>query len=155
MLDNSETFDGEFLLPAMMMAYNSHVHRAIGESPFFPTYLHLPKLPFFNLDKPRPLYGESYVEDAFRTMTMSYNAARDNLKEAEKIREEYFNRKTEKQSFAVGDKVLVKFPKIPRGVNPNIFKKWRGGFIAMKKVGELNLVVCASPHSKPILVHVD
>ena len=25
----------------------------------------------------------------------------------------------------------------------------------MKKVGELNLVVCASPHSKPILVHVD
>ena len=88
-------------------------------------------------------------------MTLSYNAARDNLKEAEKIREEYFNRKTEKRSFAVGDKVLVKFPKIPRGVNPNFFNKCRGGFIVMKKSGELNLVVCASPHSKPILVHVD
>ena len=55
----------------------------------------------------------------------------------------------------MGDKVLVKFPKIPRGVNPNFFKKWRGGFIVKKKVGELNLVVRASPHSKPILVHVN
>ena len=86
---------------------------------------------------------------------MSDNTTRDNLREAEKIREEYFNRKTEKRSFAVGDKVLVKFPKIPRGVNPKFFKKWRGGFIVMKKVGELNLVVRGFPHSKPILVHVD
>ena len=78
MLDNSETLDWELLLPAMMMAYNSHVHRATGESPFLPTYLHSPKLPFFNLDKPRPLYGESYVEDAYRTKTLSYNAARNN-----------------------------------------------------------------------------
>ena len=108
MLDSSETLDWELLLPAMTMAYNSHVHRATGESPFLLTYFHLPKLPFFNLDKPRPLYGESYVENAYRTINLSYNAARNNLKEAEKIREEYFNRKSEKRSFAVGDRVLVK-----------------------------------------------
>ena len=38
MLDNSDTLDWELLLPAMMMAYNLHVHRATGESPFFLTY---------------------------------------------------------------------------------------------------------------------
>ena len=119
MLDNSETLDWELLLPAKMMAYNSHVHRATGESSFFLNYLHSPKLPFFNMAKPRPLYGESYVEDAHRTMTLSYNAARDNLKEAEKIREEYFNRKTEKRSFAVGDMKL----KSSQGCQPQIFQE--------------------------------
>ena len=101
MLDNSETLDWELLLPAMMKSYNKRVHCATGESPFFLNYLHSPKLPFFNLDKSRPLYGESYAKDAYWTMTLSYNAARDNLKEAEKIREEYFNQKTEQRSFAV------------------------------------------------------
>ena len=55
MLDNSETLHWELLLLAMMMAYFLHVYQATGESPFFLTYLHSPKLHFFNLDKPRPL----------------------------------------------------------------------------------------------------
>ena len=59
MLDNNTTLDWEEMLPAMMMSYNCHVHRATKESPFFLTYLHNPRLPYFNLDKPQPLYGQS------------------------------------------------------------------------------------------------
>ena len=66
-----------------------------------------------------------------------------------------FEKSVEKRNFCVGDKVLVKFPMVPKGVNPKFFKKWCGGFVVVKKVGNLNLLVCASPHSKPILVHVD
>ena len=51
--------------------------------------------------------------------------------------------------------MLFNFPMVPKGVNPKFLKKWRGGFVVVKKVGNLNLLVCASPHSKPILVHVD
>ena len=52
--------------------------------------------------------------------------------------------------------MLVKFSMVPKGVSPKFFKKWRGGFVVGKKVGgNLNLLVRASPHSKPILVHVD
>ena len=47
------------------------------------------------------------------------------------------------------------FPKVPRGVNPKFYKKWRGSYEVVKKVGNLNLLVRASLHSKPILVHVD
>ena len=51
--------------------------------------------------------------------------------------------------------MLVKFTVVPKGVNPKFFKQWRGGFVVVKKVGNLNLLVRASPHSKTILVHVD
>ena len=35
MLDNKTTLDWEEMLPAMMMAYNCHVHRATKEYSFF------------------------------------------------------------------------------------------------------------------------
>ena len=50
---------------------------------------------------------------------------------------------------------MVKFPMVPKGVNPKFFKKWRGNFTVVKRIVNLNLLVRASAHSKPILVHVD
>ena len=41
------------------------------------------------------------------------------MKLAEAARTEYFNRSVEERSFKLGDKVLVKFPMVPKGVNPN------------------------------------
>ena len=32
---------------------------------------------------------------------------------------------------------------------------WQGNFTVVKRIGNLNLLVRASTHSKPILVHVD
>ena len=40
-------------------------------------------------------------------------------------------------------------------MNPKFYKKWRGSYEVIKKVGNLNILVRASLHSKPILVHVD
>ena len=155
MLDNQSTLDWEEVLPAMMMLYNCHVHRAAGESPFFLTHLHSPRLPMFNLSRPTPLYSTDYVEHAFHNLEVSYKFARENLILAEDVRKAYFDKSIEKRDFCVGTKVLVKFPMVPKGVNPKFFKKWLGRLVAVKNVGNLNLLVCASPHSKPILVHVD
>ena len=44
---------------------------------------------------------------------------------------------------------------VPKGANPKFFKKWRGNFTVVKRIGNLNLLVRASPHSKPTLVHLD
>jgi len=49
MLDNDCTLDWERWLPAMMLSYNTQVHRATMESPFFLTFLHDPKLPYFDI----------------------------------------------------------------------------------------------------------
>ena len=50
---------------------------------------------------------------------------------------------------------MVHFPKVPQGMNPKFYKKWRDSYEVIKKVGNLNLLVRASLHSKPILVHVN
>ena len=44
-----------------------------------------------------------------------------------------------------------------RYLNPKFYnkKKWRGSYEVIRKVGNLNLLVHTSLHSKPILVHID
>ena len=91
MLENEPTLDWEELLPAMMLAYNCHVQRAAKESPFFLTYLHSPWLPFLNLEKPQPLHGESFVDDAFRGLQNSFCHVRERMSLAEKARKSYFD----------------------------------------------------------------
>ena len=45
------------------------------------------------------------------------------MKLAEVARTEYFNHSVEQRFFKLGDRVLVKFPMVPKGVNPKFFKK--------------------------------
>ena len=79
MLDNTMTLDWEEQLPAMMMAYNCHVQRATHETPFFLTYLHSPRLPYFDLEKPRLLYGEDWSSLAFTKMQTAFRQVKDCL----------------------------------------------------------------------------
>ena len=115
MLENEQTLDWEELLPAMMMAYNCHVQRATQESPFFLAYLHLPRLPFFNLEKTQPLYGESYVDDAFRGLQFSFRHAKDSMALAENARKSYFDKKTKERVFSVEIGFRFSSQKFPRG----------------------------------------
>ena len=61
MLDNDDTLDWEKWLPAMMLSYNTQVHKATMESPFFLTHLHDPRLPYFDMDKPKPMYKDNFT----------------------------------------------------------------------------------------------
>ena len=155
MLDNKQTLDWEELLPAMMFCYNTHVQRATKQSPFYITRLHHPRLPYFNLDKPQPMYRDDYLGTAFSNMRLSYAQVRDSLHEARFAREQYFNRRTKEREFSVGQEVLVKFPKIPTGVNPKFFKPWKGPYRVTKVLSRLNLKVQAGLTGKKMVVHVD
>jgi transposase InsO family protein len=154
MLENHQTLDWEELLPAMMFAYNCHVQRATQESPFFLTYLHSPRLPYFNLQEPRKLYRQDYLGRAFSDMRLSFKMVRDNLKDAREAREQYFNRRTKERSFSVGQQVLVNFPKCPVGANRKFYKQWKGPYRVVKLLGRLNLRVQPVTGSS-IVVHVD
>ena len=80
---------------------------------------------------------------------------RNNLEDARRHREDYFNRRTSDRAFRVGEQVLVKFPKIPIGVNPKFYKIWRGPYTVVKVLSRLNLKLQASAYGKTIVVHVD
>ena len=72
MLDNDDTLDWEKWLPAMMLSYNTQVHKATMESPFFLTYLHDPRLPYFDMDKPKPMYKDNFTTEAITRLGFSY-----------------------------------------------------------------------------------
>ena len=55
----------------------------------------------------------------------------------------------------MSEQVLVKFPKIPIGVNPKFYKVWRGPYTVVKVFSRLNLKVQAGAYGKTIVVHVD
>ena len=107
MLGNDQTLDWEEWLPALMFSYNTQVHKSTMESPFFLLYLHDPKLPFFNIENPRPLYKDGYVPEAAFRLGMAYKAAREHMEEARLLRERYYNQKSQAREFAVGDRCLV------------------------------------------------
>lgn len=154
MLDNDTTLDWEPLLPCLMLAYNCHVHSSTGDSPFFLTYLHDPRLPYFDLDKPRKFYATDYVSDTFKLMQTAYHGVKLNMEEAKKTSEAYYNRQATARQWLPGDRVLVYYPNAPQGCNPKFHKHWVS-YTVVKMVGRVNVLVRKTATAKPVLVHAD
>jgi transposase InsO family protein len=81
MTDQHPHMDWEDLMPSMRLSYNCHVHRATGDSPFFLTFAHDPRLPYFYIEKPRMFYDSSYMSDMYEISRAAHKAAKENLEE--------------------------------------------------------------------------
>ncbi len=154
-LENSGTLDWEALLPVLQLSYNCHVHKTTLESPFFLTYGADPRLPFFSLGNPQPIYKSDHVTDTFQNFTAAHKMVHQNQWQAKTIRENYFNLKTKERSFDIGDRVMFHNPAVPRNANAKFFKTWSGPFYVVKKISPLNYVIQRSPRSKQISCHVE
>jgi hypothetical protein len=97
----------EDLLPSMMLSYNCHVHRGTGDSPFFLTFAHDLRLPYFNIEKPRMFYDSSYVWDMYEISRAAHTAAKENLEEQQDRREDYYDKKTKYRTITPGDQVII------------------------------------------------
>jgi transposase InsO family protein len=102
MLDKNPTIDWEDLLPSMMLSFKGNVHRATGDSPFFLTFAHDPRLPYFNIEKPRMFYDSSYVSDMYEISRAAHKAAKENLEEQRDRQEGYYDEKTEYRTLRQG-----------------------------------------------------
>jgi hypothetical protein len=121
-LDNNTTLDWEEHIPALALAYNSHVHSLTRETSFYLTYLQDPRLPWFNLEKPRAFYTGSYPSEAFSIMQQCFQLVKENLGEAVVVQKAYFDRKTKEKTFAPGDRVMVWHAMLPKNVNQKVYK---------------------------------
>ena len=88
-------------------------------------------------------------------MGTAYKSARQHMEEARRLREKYYNQRSQAREFSVGDRCLVYFEASPRAANRKFLKKWKGVYTVTDVVGKVNLKLRATPQSKPILVHVD
>ena len=154
MLDKDKTTDWESWLAPAALAFNCHVHKSTRESPFFLTFLHDPNLPFCDFDQPRKLYGENYAHEAYNLAQAAHFRIKENLQEAQKRQEDYFNRSAKDRSYVKGQRVLCHFPNVPVGVNQKFFRKWRL-FTVVRMVGPVNVELREKPKSRSITVHIN
>jgi hypothetical protein len=137
----------------MMISYNCHVHRATGDSPFFLTFAHDPRLPFFDIEKPRMFYDSSYVSDMYEISRAAHKAAKENLEDQRDRQEAYYDEKSKYRTFAPGQQVIIYYHNPPPRVCPKFHIFWKT-FTVIEMVGRVN--VKASQHNKKaIMVHID
>ena len=153
-LSNDQTTDWELYLMPMQMAYNCHLHSSTKESPFYLTYLYDPRLPMFDIERPRRLYGENYATEAFKLSQVANLRVKQNLEQAQKLQEEYFNKTAKDRTYSPGDKILIFFPNTPPSANKKFYSQWRI-FTVVKMVGRVNVQARETSRSKPILVHIN
>jgi hypothetical protein len=154
MLDGS-TLDWENWLPAMSISYNCQVHKSTLYSPFYLTFLQDPNLPYFDMESPAPRYAESWPTEAFLRLQKAYQLAKHNNTAADAKAKEYYDLRSKEQSFSVGDRVMVFYPKQMTPGNAKLVTNWRDGFRVIQRTGPLSYVVKRSPHSLPTTVHVN
>ena len=125
-LDN-ETLDWERWLAPLAIAYNTQVHRATKFSPFFLTFLHEPNLPHFDIDEPK-MYSDNWVDEALVRLRRAHQLARENAEEAAAVNKSYYDEKSAKREFQVGDEVLVHFPRGKFPGNAKFAQNWVDGY---------------------------
>ena len=155
MLDNDKTLEWEQQLPMLQFSYNCHVHKTTMESPFFLTYHFDPRLPYFDLEKPKPLYNAETAPALFQSLSETHKQVHKEQWKAREIRETYYNKKTKERCFEPGDRVLFFSNATPKNVNEKFYKHWQGPYTVIKKLSPLNYVIKKKPKDKGIVVHVE
>ena len=153
MLADNETLEWETWLPALMLFYNTAIHKCTLNSPFFLTYFHEPRLPNFDIEKPKKLYGESWPKQAFDNMQMAYKLATENSQEACVLRKRQYDRRAKNKVFQVGDRVLLRSEQATKTQNHKFIFKWHGIFHLTRLLPNDNAEIRLSPTAKPKRIH--
>ncbi len=156
-----QTLEWEQLLPAMQLSYNTKIHKSTLASPFFLTFLHDPRMPYFDMDEPRQFEKETWPVRAFRNLQEAYRLAHDNNSEARDAMKLRADKTNVDKQFQVGDPVLVHFQTVSapakNPINPKFLPKWQDGFVITKLLGPVTYLVHRRNriHGKGSTVHAD
>jgi hypothetical protein len=141
-------------LPYLMLMYNTHVHKSTQVYPFFLTFLHDPRMPFFDMDKPRVAYRADFVSETFRMMQHVHQAVKVNLEDAQECSKRYYDKTAKERSFLLGAKVMVYFPNAPPRIKPKNFSHWVP-YTVVQMVGKVNAQVRNKETGKSSIIHLD
>jgi transposase InsO family protein len=131
MYTNTKQTDWDLYLPQALFAYRICPQESTQISPFMLLYGREARLPLDTLLlAPRDGYIDtaSYLADIIDKFKFLHKAAKDSLVESQKRMKAIYDRKASSSapSFQVGDKVLVKVPRIKVGVSKKFMHPYRG-----------------------------
>jgi hypothetical protein len=116
--------------------------------------MHDPRMPFFDMDKPRVAYGADFVSETFRMMQHVHQGVKVNLEEAQECSKRYYDKTAKERSFLQGDKAMVYFPNAPPRINPKIFSHWVP-YTVVQMVGKVNAQVRNNKTGKSSIIDLD
>jgi hypothetical protein len=116
--------------------------------------MHDPRMPFFDMDKPRVAYGADFVSETFRMMQHVHQAVKVNLEDAQECSKRYYDKTAKERSFLPGNKVMVYFPNAPPRINPKIFSHLVP-YTVVQMVRKVNEQVRNKETGKFSIIHLD
>jgi transposase InsO family protein/ribonuclease HI len=156
MLEDTETLEWEGFLPALSFCYNTQIHKATLQTPFFLTYLREPNVPYFDFNQKD--YSSDFASDAFFQLKYAYAMTRKHLESQadNMIRNSEATAKT--KHFNIGDMVLVYFPsKTTPNSNAKFISSWTGPWKVLEILGKTTYLLQPVDHihKHNSVVHVD
>jgi len=154
--DNPKTWDNH--LPYVFMAYRATMHESTKCSPNLLMFGDENRLPIdliysecitVNITNECPCNYVEWVRDASKE---AFSKAREHLKKSALRQKTLYDKNTFMRTFKVGDWVWVMHPselqlKFGRG--------WKGPFLVVKILGDVNYVVQRKPDGRRLTLHVD
>jgi hypothetical protein len=88
-------------------------------------------------------------------MNLAHEIARKTLKRKTEYQKRYYDTKSRKIFFTIGQPVWLHDPITRRGVYHKLSPKWKGPYIITKKINDLLYLVKKSPKQTPKACHID
>jgi hypothetical protein len=137
---DSQHQDWDRFLPYVVFAYNTTLHPATNESPFFMLYGREARLPV-DVAMGMPVEEghqeqEDYVMELVKGLKRVHEQGREALQRSQQQRENSKGAGRRVPKFSPGDQVMVRTPVIGVGLAKKLQHQWNGPFKVLRKMGE-------------------
>jgi hypothetical protein len=126
---NEDQTNWDDWVPYAMYVYNTTVHSATGYTPFELVYGFQSTLPSTLHETPNPQYSyDDYVLELKGRLQTAHEVARQKLITAKEKSKEYFDKRSNKVTLNIGDKVLLYDETVRRGRSKKLNRQWIGPY---------------------------
>ena len=156
LIEDIKTWDEH--LPFALMAYNASIHESTICSPNLLLFGNKNRLPVDLMyagcspENETPGCPCEYLEWLREAARNAFNRARTNLKKSAERQSRVYDKNTFLREFKIGDWVWVFYPP---AFKEKFGRDWKGPFLVVKKLSDVNYVVQQKPDSRKVTLHVD
>ena len=147
-------------LPYVLFAYRASKQESTRESPFYPLYGRDPRLPT-EAALSTPLTRAYIDTDDYKTeltlnFTEAWDLSRQQVEKAQRQQKRFYDRRSRKPTFRVGDRVFLYMPAAKTGQAYKFARPYHGPYRVLEVVGcDASVVHVDQPQDTPLFVAID
>ena len=142
-------------LPTILLAYRTSVHETTSATPFelmFGRSARVPEDVMYSL----PVSGSTptrYAAQLRRRLSYAYDRVRAFSKRQQDRQKDTYDQRVRGEPYAIGDRVMLHEPAVPRGRSRKFHRPWKGPFRIVKVLGPTvyRIQDCTHPRRKKVV----